>query len=150
LNKRFGWLLVAADAILAWAFAGQIGRLVGENAFSQYEEGRVMGELSAAQANAAAELSPQLPKRVDEITMLMSVTSVEESVLYHYRLDMAESEIDAQQFVSGMTSIIKKSVCGSPQMASILDVGGKYIYLYQTIDWATVGTITMSKEACAT
>ena len=34
--------------------------------------------------------SAQLPKRMDEVTMLMTVLSAEDTLIYNYRLDLNE------------------------------------------------------------
>ena len=77
--------------------------------------------------NTAAQMTPQLPKQMDEGISLVAVSSSGPTFNYTYIVDIAASEVtDGGR--AGLSSATRKNVCADGSMLTTLEYGGSYFY----------------------
>jgi len=80
---------------------------------------------------AAALASADLPKRIDSVTTLTSMTTEGLIWTYHYDIEVAPS---AAQLAELMSGTIRPQVCANPDMLAVMRMGATYRYSYRTPD----------------
>lgn len=89
-----------------------------------------------------------LPKRIDEVTILETVTAEGVVVIYHYELDINALKMDAKLFISAMEGVLVDRVCTINSMIETMDKGGVYRYSYISSDGFFVGEVDIDKKSC--
>ena len=74
--------------------------------------------LEAAMQDAVNAMRPTLPRKIDDLTTLVSVDLLRTTMMYHYRMNDT-SKVDKKVFESRMQSKLIKDVCGSPMIKTI-------------------------------
>lgn len=136
--------VVAVIGIAAFMLAKPIGRMVGD----QYRAGKQEGALAVALRQAATELSKQLPKRLDKVTTLTAVMSVEGTLIYSYRLDFNKDKIDTRQFLGAKKTRLTDNVCNTPSMRVTLRAGGTFAYQYMDETNRRIGEVEVTEKSC--
>lgn len=77
-------------------------------------------------AQLAAQINPQLPRQVDEITRLDRIQADGPTVTYHYTVLQALPSNAAQQ----IETMGRRMVCSQAAMRQTLQMGGAYAYRY--------------------
>jgi hypothetical protein len=77
-------------------------------------------------AQLAAQINPQLPRQVDQITRLDRIEANGLTVTYHYTVLQALPANAAQQ----IETMGRRLVCGQTAMRQTLQMGGAYAYRY--------------------
>lgn len=94
--------------------------------FSPEQRREIVGCLNAA---LAAQINPQLPRQIDEITRLDRIEAAGPTVTYHYTVLRSASSLPAnagQQIETGG----RRMVCSQAAMRQTLQMGGAYGYRY--------------------
>jgi hypothetical protein len=92
--------------------------------FTEEQRRQIVGCINTA---AARQVNAQLPKQIDEITRLDSLSTEGPLLTYHYTIQRAASSLPPG---SGerLASMTRTMVCGQPQMRQTLQLGGSYAY----------------------
>ena len=92
--------------------------------FTVEQRRQIVGCINTA---AARQVNAQLPKQIDEITRLDSLSTEGPLLTYHYTIQRAASSLPPG---SGerLASMTRTMVCGQPQMRQTLQLGGSYAY----------------------
>jgi hypothetical protein len=104
--------------------------------------------LEAAMHDAVNAIRPTLPRKIDDLTTLVSVDLLRTTMMYHYRMNLDTSKVDKKVFESRMQSKLIKDVCGSPMIKTI-NAGAIYGYIYTDTRGDLITTIKVSKKECA-
>lgn len=129
MKKSLIYVVSGSVVILAWALSGEIGEFVGRSTVDSYLEGQSRGAVEMAQAAAASELRSQLPIRIDDSTTLERVMSAGATLIYQYRVDFSESDVDTT-WHQRMKNMLATNVCKQSDMKYALDNGARYQYTY--------------------
>jgi hypothetical protein len=129
VKKGLIYALSGGVAILAWAISGEIGRFVGRSAIDGYSQGQSRGVVEMTQEAAAKELRGQLPMRIDDLTTLERVLSAGTALIYQYRVDFTEREVDDAWHMK-MRNMLAANVCRQSDMRFALQNGASYQYTY--------------------
>jgi hypothetical protein len=142
------YIILGLSGILLWSMAGVIGKYVGKTVVQEYQQGKNAGLVNEAQAVAAKQIRKQLPMKIDEITTLQSVASMNSLLIYNYSIDLKKSEIDSTVFLPRMKKNLKSNVCGQKAMAKVIKYGGRYMYSYVGVDGILIGDFKIGKKEC--
>ena len=104
--------------------------------------------LEAAMQDAVNAIRPTVPRKIDELTTLVSVDLLKTTMMYHYRMNLDASKINKKDFELKMQSKLIKNVCGSP-MINTINIGAIYGYIYTDTQGDLITTIKVSKKECA-
>lgn len=85
--------------------------------------------VACANREAARQVNPQLPKRVDQITTLTSIAAEDATVVYNYTVDVDAGTItdSARRQLEQAT---RASVCRQANMVQTMAMGGSYAYVW--------------------
>lgn len=147
MKKSLIYVVSGSVVILAWALSGQIGEFVGRSAVNRFSEGRSRGAIETAQAAAATELRSQLPIRVDDSTTLESVMSAGTTLVYQYRVDFSETDVDTT-WHQNMKKMLARNVCNQSDMRYTLDNGARYQYIYFGNDGIMIADFVVTGSDC--
>jgi hypothetical protein len=92
--------------------------------FTEEQRRQIVGCINTA---AARQVNAQLPKQIDEITRLDSLSTEGPLLTYHYTILRPAASLPPG---SGerLASMTRTMVCGQPQMRQTLQLGGSYAY----------------------
>ncbi|HYD13684.1 MAG TPA: hypothetical protein VEC11_12625 [Allosphingosinicella sp.] len=96
------------------------------SAFPPEQRREIVACMNAA---LAAQINPQLPRQIDELTRLDRIVAEGPTVTYHYTVLRSASSLPpnaAQQIETGG----RRLVCSQPAMRQTLQMGGAYGYRY--------------------
>lgn len=96
-------------------------------------------------ANTAAQMDPQLPKKVDEITTLVAVSSNGPTFNYTYVLDISLADV-RQQNIDSLEATTMQNACSDPSMSQTIVLGGSYFYRW--VDRSGTQITSMLIDAC--
>ncbi|CAN0332386.1 unnamed protein product [Chrysoparadoxa australica] len=130
------------------AFSGEIGRLIGNSAVHKFQNGRNEAVVEGALKRAVEILTPQLPIRIDEMTVLQSAISSEDTTIYFYELENLAVDIDDERFQKDIRDHISMGICSTPEMVELMEIGGKYKYVYRSSDNVQIASLHFDKSAC--
>lgn len=96
-------------------------------------------------ANTAAQMDSQLPKKMDPITTLVSVSSNGPTFNYTYVLDVSMADV-RQQNIESLQAATRKNACGDASMSQTIGLGGAYFYRW--VDRSGTQITSMRIDAC--
>lgn len=110
--------------------------------FTLEQRRQIVGCINTA---AARQVNAQLPKQIDEITRLDSISTEGPLLTYHYTIlrPVASLPPGSGERLASMT---RTMVCGQAQMRQTLQLGGSYAYRW--VDNAGVLIHEMRVDAC--
>ncbi len=94
--------------------------------FSPEQRREIVGCMNAA---LAAQINPQLPRQIDELTRLDRIEATGPTITYHYTVLRSASSLPpnaGQQIEAGG----RRLVCAQAAMRQTLQMGGAYAYRY--------------------
>lgn len=96
-------------------------------------------------ANTAVQMDSELPKKIDEITTLVSVSSDGPTFKYVYVLDVLASDVQ-QQNIDSLRAATRQNACTTESMTRTMSLGGSYFYRW--VDRQGTLLTTMLIEGC--
>jgi hypothetical protein len=147
VKKSLIYVVSGSVVIFAWALSGEIGEFVGRSTVDSYLEGRSRGAVEMAQAAVATELRSQLPIRIDDLTTLERVMSAGTTLIYQYRVDFSESDVDTT-WRQGIKNMLAMNVCKQSDMKYALDNGARYQYTYFGNDGIMIADFVVTGLDC--
>jgi hypothetical protein len=143
-RKNLIYALSVGIGVIAFAFSGEIGKIVGRLAVERYLEGQTQGAIEKAQEEAAKQIRAQLPMRVDDVTTLERVAML----LYQYNVSLTESDLDASWHLNQKNMLIT-NVCKEPGMRLGLKNGAKYRYDYFGKNGILIAEFVVAETDCS-
>lgn len=143
--KVIGMVLVAAVAVGIGVF------IVPElPVYKQYKASEVESRLIESFELAAKQINAQVPKMIDNDTLLDKATvGPGPRLTYHYTLPNRKSdEIDADMMLSILKPDIAAKVCSNEEMKNTLHYGGIYTYSYSGNDNVNILTFDIVGQDC--
>lgn len=100
----------------------------------------------------ANDINKDLPMMIDRETMLVTVTPLDDALVYNGVLvNISSQRIDSRQFLLSMKRILTNSVCSEPNMrAFVLNDGVSLHYSYSGNDHIHIGQVAVSPADCKT
>lgn len=128
----------AVGAATACLSPGDISRPPSE--FTPEQRRQIVGCINTA---AARQVNAQLPKQIDEITRLDSLSTEGPLLTYHYTILRPAASLPAG---SGerLANMTRTMVCGQPQMRQTLQLGGSYAYRWVDNAGVLIHEVTIS------
>ncbi|NCP18914.1 MAG: hypothetical protein GW855_07130 [Erythrobacter sp.] len=96
-------------------------------------------------ANTAAQMDAQLPKKIDPITTLVSVSSNGATFNYTYVIDVATADF-RQENIDSLEAAARQNACTDPSMTQTMELGGAYFYRW--VDRTGTQITTLRIEGC--
>ncbi len=96
----------------------------------------------------ANQLSKQLPQKIDEVTTLTNVITIEQSLTYKYNLNIHKKDLPVNAFMNEMKSNLHQNLCSRKVLMQMLDIGVQFIYVYVDSDGKYIGEIYINKKVC--
>lgn len=84
-------------------------------------------KISCINSRVAAQINPQLPARIDPVTMLTHVDSAGTTLTYIYRAEVDRSRLPPAA-IEQVKTAARNNACTNPQMRQMLSYGGVYAY----------------------
>lgn len=97
---------------------------------------------------ALPEMNKDLPKKVDEITQLTSITSSGRNISYNYKIDDKGLKITQNDLDVSMRSDVVKGICTQLQTKTLADKGVVFLYNYYKNSGLYIGTLSVSSSDC--
>lgn len=143
-------LLGVAAVIVAAAFSGAIGRLVGKASTDSYFASKSAATIDAALLKAASDLNAKLPIMVDSETRLDSTLGLNKSFRYNYTLvNHSSATLSAQRLNDALGQKLVNHVCTSSEMASFVKSGITVSYAYFGNDGKQIAILKISPSQCS-
>ena len=101
--------------------------------------------ISCVFANTSAQMDAQLPKKIDPITTLVSVSSNGPTFNYTYVLDVSMADVQ-QANIDSLQTATKQNACTDPAMTQTIGLGGSYFYRW--VDRSGTQITSMLIDAC--
>ncbi len=101
--------------------------------------------ISCVFTNTAAQMDAQLPKKIDPITTLVSVSSNGPTFNYTYVLDVSMADVQ-QQNIDSLEAATRQNACTDPAMTQTIGLGGSYFYRW--VDRSGTQITSMRIDAC--
>ena len=133
--------------VIVLAVAMILGRTVTNSVFHTAVASNTDVELRAAVARTAAEMEKQTPIRVDEDTTIISVVSVDKTIIYSNRISFPVPSAYVTQAKAKLIGNITSYVCSKGFDRRILEAGGAYKYVYADSAGQYVMDFTIDKGA---
>lgn len=112
------------------------------------KKGEVSVESEASVRHMVDSLSPNLPRKVDEITTWISVSQVGKMGLkYTYTVDTNKRNVNATQLENSML-FVKNKACNDLNLSTLMRGGVKIFYSYQTISGKPLAETTVTIASC--
>jgi uncharacterized membrane protein YvbJ len=97
---------------------------------------------------ALPEMNKDLPKKVDEITQLTSITSSGKNINYNYKVDDKGLQLTQKELNTSLKSDVVKGVCTTSETKSLVDKGVVFIYNYYKYSGLYIGTLSVNSSDC--
>ena len=110
--------------------------------FTVEQRRQIVGCINTA---AARQVNAQLPKQIDEITRLDSLSTEGPLLTYHYTILRPASSLPAGA-AERLGTMTRTMVCGQAQMRQTLQLGGSYAYRWVDNQGALIHEIRI--DAC--
>lgn len=94
-----------------------------------FTEARRHGILACVNAQAAAQLNAQMPRRLDAVTTLEQISTSGTTLTYHLRVDTKLADLP-EGSASRLAASTRSTVCASQDMRSTIGYGGVYRYIW--------------------
>lgn len=91
------------------------------------EERRAM--IGCVFRQTAAQMNPQLPARVDEITIMERMSVSGATLTYHSRVEVDVAEV-SRDGIAALEKATRAYVCNEQSMRSTIGMGGSYRYVW--------------------
>jgi len=101
--------------------------------------------ISCVFTNTAAQMDAQLPKKIDQITTLVSVSSSGPTFNYTYVLDVSMADVQ-QANIDSLEAATRENACTDPSMTQTMALGGSYFYRW--VDRSGNQITTLRIEGC--
>jgi hypothetical protein len=134
----------SAKAADAAAVATACGGEVSHEQFVQLPPAERVAKLSCFTREAAKRFNATLPKKVDEATMLESVSAQGTQLTYHYRVTFARTDLKPGALDAFKPTVTEK-VCTAEDMRAIVAVGGSYRYEWLDKNGAAIGSLVVDR-----
>lgn len=95
--------------------------------------------------NTAAQMDSQLPKKVDQMTTLVSVSSNGPTFNYTYVLDVAMDSV-RQENIDSLEAATQQNTCSTDSMVNTISLGGSYFYRW--VDRSGTQITSMLIDGC--
>jgi len=119
---------------------------VGVNsASSSYQSSSTSLDDTTAQLVASAKLQTHLPEKIDDVTTLTDITSSGSDIQYHDTIAGADPTAITE---SELYTIDKPAVCGNSDLASYLQEGIGFQYIYTVAETGAQYTVTITSSDC--
>lgn len=112
------------------------------SAFTAEQRRQIVGCINTA---AARQVNAQLPKQIDEITRLDSLSTEGPLLTYHYTILRPASSLPAGAG-ERLATMTRTMVCGQAQMRQTLQMGGSYAYRWVDNQGALIHEVRI--DAC--
>jgi hypothetical protein len=133
------------------AVAGVIGKRFGDEAFvatvgrnSKPSDAAVV----AALKQAAETVTKTLPKRIDNLTTLISIQADKQPLMYKYQVNASLHEIDITGFSRQQQRNLNLSVCHQENMRHLIRDGVTYHYKYIDNSGEDIAKLAVDDAIC--
>jgi len=107
----------------------------------------VAGQVEAGLRQAVAQIRPTLPRKMDDSTTLVDVSSNGMVLTYFYKFDSANYEL-LPNFMQIAQKATTGLVCKAEDMRSAMKVGAVYEYKYSDANAKILGGFVVSAADC--
>ncbi len=119
-------------------------------AYKQHKNSEVESRLIESFELAAEQINAQVPKMIDNDTLLDKATvGPGPRLTYHYTLlNRKSGEVDADLMLSILKPDVMNKICGNQEMKTTLQYGGIYTYSYSGNDNVAILTFDIASQDC--
>jgi len=147
IGKVLAGVILLAVVIIAGVFGKFIARTI-QGVGVRRPAVTVDSKLEERIAKNFEGFEATLPKKVDDLTTLVSAKHDGATVTFTYRVDVDGSRLD-DQVKAKVREIATKNICAEKQSREILDLGGSFHLDYIDKDAKTVTTVDIIRSNCS-
>jgi hypothetical protein len=103
--------------------------------------------LQARIAKGLEGLEPTLPKKVDDLTTMISASNEGTKVVFRYRLAVDGDRLN-DNVKARVRELATKDICAEKQSREVLDLGGSFQLAYADINGKPVTTVEIANGDC--
>ena len=116
-----------------------------ERPIADFSASERIAMIACFQREGARQLNAQLPRQIDDLTVLHVATTEGPRLTYHYKIALDAGRITADQRAA-LVQVTRNNVCGQQSMRQTMSLGGSYGYVW--IDPANVEIARTVIEGC--
>jgi uncharacterized protein DUF4339 len=121
--------------------------LQGQTKLQERTDAQERATLQERIAKGFAGLGATLPKKVDDVTTMISARSEGTKVIFGYRLDVDGGRLN-DIVKARVREVATKDICAERQSRDVLDLGGTFQLVYIDISGRPVTTVDIAKSNC--
>jgi hypothetical protein len=137
MKSVHGIIVAVAISAVGWMQVPAVAQTAEQT--KQVEEG---------QKQAAAQLKPTLPRKIDELTTMTDVSAIGVVLAYTYAVDTTKFKM-----VPNFIDLVRKNttavVCKTEVLANAMKLGAVYRYIYVDPQTQPLGTFDVKSADCA-
>lgn len=92
--------------------------------------------------NTSSQMDAELPKKVDDITALVAISSDGPTLKYIYVLDVALADV-RQSNIDSLRAATRQNACSKPDMVQTMGYGGSYFYRWVDRQGSLITSMTI-------
>jgi len=125
--KSVGYILL----FLAIVLGGVIGKDLGKVMSQKYISLTPLEIIETAIQKTVVEIRETLPKKIDDITTLVSVEGSGAKIMFFYVIDQNHEDLDKEFFHEVMLKKLSHDLCSTKSVADNFKLGATYAYHYK-------------------
>jgi hypothetical protein len=131
------------DPMDAGGIAAACGGELQKDEMLAMAQAKRLEKLSCFTREAAKQFNRTLPTKIDEATTLQRVGAEGPMLTYDYVVSLPKADLPANA-MEAIKPKVREQVCASPDMRSIIAVGGSYRYRWSDRNAELIGETTVS------
>ena len=118
-----------------------------ENKLGSDDSKKFQEQIAGALKLMVAEIMKIVPKQLDPVTVLSSASSNQDTLTYHYILDLDKDDINSSM-ASNYRKTLLKQLCSNKPLKLMMKVGAKFKYSYVGKSGSRLLEYTFGREEC--
>lgn len=104
--------------------------------------------VTITQSAAVTSVKKQLPKKIDDMTILVNISSSGPELTYHYEFSLNKGKLKSEIVLNYFSKSLKKDICLNEFMVVAMKIGAIYRYSYIWSDKSEIGDIVIKENDC--
>jgi hypothetical protein len=147
IGKVLGGIGVLLAVVIGAAFGKAISR-AAYDFVARPSAATITKGLEERLAKSLAPFEATLPRKIDDLTTLVSARNEGTKMIFGNRLETDGGKID-DDMKARLREVVTKNVCADKQSRDILDSGGSYRFVYTDINTKPVTTVDIVRSDCS-
>ncbi|WP_348550011.1 hypothetical protein AADH33_13080 (plasmid) [Psychrobacter sp. KFRI-CH2-11] len=126
-----------------------VGKMFGGYLYGVYSDSTTKNIVVDTLYQNLDEIRSNLPMVLDEYTTWEEVDFDGSAMLYSYTVKVSDlNDGDKRALISQIRNANTKPVCENPEIATVINTGIDYRYIYNDLNGSRIGSFVVSREIC--